>query len=78
VPGICDACGGELVQRADDTPGAVAKRLDRYEAEIAGLEQRFADQGLLVRIDGDRPIDEVTESIMAAIQARAGHAATRR
>src|SRR5215216_5787091 len=33
VDGVCDACGGQLIQRADDTPDAVAKRLDLYDIE---------------------------------------------
>lgn len=76
VEGICDVDGGALVQRADDTPEAVAKRLDLYEVETAPLANRYAERGLLVRVDGDRSIDEVTESVIAAIEARAA-AATR-
>ena len=67
-PGRCDDDGGELIQRADDTAEAVAKRLDLYEAETAPLLDRYADRGLLVRIDGDQPIEEVTNSIRAAIR----------
>ena len=70
VDGVCDACGGEVIQRADDTPDAVAKRLDLYEIETAPLVDRYAEQGLVERVNGDRPIDDVTESIVAAIQAR--------
>ena len=68
--GICDVCGGTVSQRADDTPEAVAKRLDLYEIETAPLVDRYEEQGLVTRVDGDRPIDEVTESIVAAIQSR--------
>ena len=69
-PGICDLDGGALIQRADDTPEAVAKRLDLYELETAPLVDRYAERGLVVRVDGDRPIDEVTDSVIAAIMAR--------
>ncbi|MCA9877474.1 MAG: adenylate kinase [Thermomicrobiales bacterium] len=69
--GVCDVDGGALVQRADDTPEAVAKRLDLYDVETAPLANRYAERGLLVRVDGDRPIDEVTESVVAAIESRA-------
>ncbi len=71
VPGRCDDDGGELIQRADDTAEAVEKRLDLYEAETAPLLDRYADRGLLVRIDGDRPIEDVTRAIRAAIQGEA-------
>lgn len=77
VDGVCDACGGKLSQRADDTPDAVAKRLDLYEQETAPLVDRYEKQGLVERIDGDRPIDEVTESIVAAIRSRMAPQAAR-
>lgn len=70
VDGVCDVCGGAVIQRADDTPDAVAKRLDLYDVETAPLVDRYAERGFLTRIDGDRPIDEVTRSIVSAIQAR--------
>jgi adenylate kinase len=70
VDGVCDVCGGTVSQRADDTPEAVAKRLDLYDIETAPLVDRYQEQGLVTRVDGDRPIDEVTESIISAIQRR--------
>jgi adenylate kinase len=77
VVGVCDACGGTVSQRADDTPEAVAKRLDLYGVETAPLVERYDQQGLVERVDGDRPIDEVTESIVAAIQRRTAQSAAR-
>ena len=74
-PGVCDVDGGALIQRADDTPDAVAKRLDLYELETAPLIDRYAERGLVVHIDGDRPIDEVTDAITAAILERSVAAA---
>jgi adenylate kinase len=70
VDGVCDVCGGQVVQRADDTPDAVAKRLDLYDLETAPLVGRYEEQGLVERVDGNRPIDDVTESIVAAIHRR--------
>jgi adenylate kinase len=66
--GECDACGGALIQRADDTPDAVSKRLDLYERETAPLLDRYAERGVLISINGDRPIDEVTDAIVSAIR----------
>ena len=66
----CDDDGGELIQRADDTPQAVAKRLDLYEAETAPLLERYEKRGVVVHIDGDRPIEDVTESIVEAVNQR--------
>ena len=70
VDGVCDVCGGGVIQRADDTPEAVAKRLDLYEQETAPLVDRYEAQGLVERVNGNRPIADVTESIVAAIQSR--------
>jgi adenylate kinase len=70
VEGRCDIDGGELIQRADDTPEAVTKRLDLYDIETAPLIDQYAARGVLVRVDGDRPIEEVTDLIVAAIESR--------
>jgi adenylate kinase len=77
VDGVCDVCGGRVTQRADDTPEAVAKRLDLYDIETAPLLNRYEEQGLVERVDGDRAIDDVTESIVAAIRRRMSLAAVR-
>jgi len=70
VDAVCDVCGGRVIQRADDTPDAVAKRLDLYQQETAPLVDRYEEQGLVEHVDGNRPIDEVTQSIVAAIRSR--------
>ena len=77
VDGVCDDCGGGVIQRADDTPEAVAKRLDLYEQETAPLVDRYEAQGLVERVNGNRPIADVTESIVAAIQSRTALPAAR-
>ena len=72
VPGVCDACGGELIQRADDTPEAVKKRLDIYFSQTEPLLAYYRERGLLAEVDGDRPIEQVTEEIIAAVHRIAG------
>ena len=57
---VCDNCGGEVVQRADDTPEAIQKRLDLYERETAPLIAWYAERGLLQAVDGLGSADEVT------------------
>lgn len=71
-PGVCDRCGGPLIQRSDDTPEAIARRLDIYEEQTAPLLEYYRQRGLLVDIDGDRSIDEVSSSILAALVPRLG------
>jgi len=66
-PGTCDRCGGKLTQRSDDTPEAIARRLDSYEAQTAPLLDYYRQRGLLVEIDGNCSIEEVTRSILDAL-----------
>ena len=48
----CDVCGGEVVQREDDTLEAIQRRLDLYEAETAPLIAWYTERSLLVSING--------------------------
>ena len=54
--GVCDACGGELYQRADDSEETVRKRLEVYREQTAPLIEYYEREGTLVRVDagGDR------------------------
>lgn len=69
---ICDVCGGEVVQRPDDTEAAIRRRLDLYERETAPLIAWYSGRGLLESVDGLGPPDEVLDRIVAAIDARRG------
>jgi adenylate kinase len=66
-PGVCDVDGSELYQRPDDHAGTVAQRTRVYLEQTAPLIRHYRDQGVLFEIDGDRPIDVVTQSIFAAL-----------
>ena len=65
--GVCDACGGELYQRSDDSLETVTNRLDVYEAQTAPLKEYYAKTGLLINIDGTKSIEEVFSSIKDAL-----------
>jgi len=67
---VCDNCGGEVVQRADDTPEAIQKRLDLYERETAPLIAWYTDRSLLAEVDGLGPADDVTVRLITAIDER--------
>jgi adenylate kinase len=67
---VCDNCGGEVIQRADDTPEAIQKRLDLYERETAPLIAWYADRKLLAEVDGLGDPDDVTARLVAAIDER--------
>ena len=69
-PWVCDNCGGDVIQRADDTPEAIQKRLDLYERQTAPLIAFYAERKLLAEVDGLGPPDEVTARLVAAIDDR--------
>jgi adenylate kinase len=68
VADVCDLCGGEVYQRADDTVAAATKRLDDYDAVTSQLVPYYTAQGLLKQIDGDRPVDVVFNDITSALR----------
>lgn len=66
-PWTCDICGGDVVQRADDTEEAIRRRLDLYERETAPLIEWFTERDLLVEVDGMGDPDEVTVRLIRVI-----------
>ncbi len=68
IPGKCDKDGADLIQRDDDKPEAVLKRLALYHEQTAPVVKFYADLGVPVhRIDGEQSIDGVFAAIRAAI-----------
>ena len=65
--GICDLCGGETVQRKDDAPETVRKRLGIYHETTEVLKEYYAGQQKLRLIDGKGSIEETFQGILAAI-----------
>jgi len=63
--------GAELEHRADDQPETVAKRLDAYEAMTAALLPYYQAKGLLRRVDGTLPPNEVTREILGVLNDKA-------
>ena len=61
--GVCDACGGELYQRKDDTEETIVNRLDVYNRQTESLIARYEAMGVLERLDSDRGL----EGLMADI-----------
>lgn len=66
-PGKCDACGSAVGQRSDDTPDAIRRRLQIYHTDTSPLITLYQGRGLLIEVDGGKPIDEVQAAILAAI-----------
>lgn len=65
--GVCDADGSELIQREDDKPETVRKRLEVYEQQTAPLVSYYEEQSLLHRVDGTATPSEVHDHIRATI-----------
>jgi adenylate kinase len=63
----CDVCGGEVVQREDDTEEAIERRLNLYEEETAPLIDWYKKRNLLVEINGTGSPDAVTRRVVGAI-----------
>ena len=66
---ICDTCGTSLVQRPDDSEETVQNRIDVYREQTEPLVAYYEKEGILVHVDGDRPVDIVFRAIEAAINA---------
>jgi adenylate kinase len=69
VDWICDKDGGEVVQREDDTPEAVTKRLELYTKATQPLLDFYEGLGLLVTIDGVGDPDGVFDRILDGVEA---------
>lgn len=67
VPGRCDACGGELYQRPDDTVEVVERRLAVYEDQTQPLLAWYERAGALARVDGEQDVEAVQRALARAI-----------
>ncbi len=63
--GVCDFCGGEVVQRNDDKEAVMANRLKAYEEFTMPLKNYYKETGLYVEVDGNRDTENVYKSILA-------------
>ena len=68
VDGICDACGGELVQRKDDAPETVQARLKEYHEMTEPLKDFYKKLGKLVIVDGQEEVKDTTALVFAALE----------
>ena len=65
--GVCDICGGELVQRADDNIETVTNRIDVYEAQTKPLIDYYEKAGNIAHIDGSTGLENVFADIVKAL-----------
>ena len=66
MPGVCDRCGGQLHQRADDRPEAVERRLRVYLAETLPLVDYYRSKDVLREVNGNQRPARVTEALLRA------------
>ena len=69
-PWICDVCGGDVTQRADDTPESVNRRLDLYETQTSPLIDHYSKLGMLAVVNGVGHPDHVFKRLCDAIESR--------
>lgn len=65
--GTCDICGKKLAQREDDTEMKVLLRLDKYRTETRAVIPFYEAEGLVRRVDGGKPPDEVYAAVRKAL-----------
>ncbi len=70
VEGICDACGGKLVQRPDDREDTIEKRLKVYEEQTEPLIDYYRKKNTLAESSGDLEVQDLNDELMALFKAR--------
>ena len=65
--GVCDKCGGKLIQRHDDEPETVKHRLEVYHQETEPLKEFYAKRGLLKSVENQPTVAETSEAILRAL-----------
>jgi|SRR5208283_1330846 len=65
--GVCDKCGGELFQRADDKEETIKKRLEVYNAQTAPLIDYYSKKGILKAVAGTGSIDGIFKMVSEAL-----------
>ena len=67
--GVCDACGGELYQRVDDSEATVRNRLEVYRKQTAPLLDYYRQRNVLTTVSGEGSIEEIRDAIRAVVGA---------
>ena len=65
--GVCDKCGGELMQRDDDKEATIKNRLDVYEKSTAPLIDYYRKKGILKSVEGVGSIDDIFNKIVSIL-----------
>jgi adenylate kinase len=66
--GLCDVCGGKLIQRSDDQDEVILNRLKVYREETFPLEEYYRHQGILIRINGELEAEVRLKEVLKALE----------
>ena len=67
--GVCDECGGPLIQRSDDRKETVESRLNVYEEQTSPLIEYYREKNLLAELNGSGSVEEVQGRLLALLSA---------
>lgn len=67
VEGICDNCGGELIQRKDDVPETIQNRLNVYHEQTEPIKNYYAEKGILAVAKGEEELKDTTANVAKAL-----------
>lgn len=67
---VCDFDGGELFQREDDIKETVATRIEVYLEQTQPLIDYYLEKGIILNVDGTRPIEETFQTIVSALEEK--------
>jgi Adenylate kinase (EC 2.7.4.3) len=68
VEGMCDLCGGSLVQRDDDKEEVVKKRLEVYRKQTQPLIEFYQDRGIIYKLDAKKGVEELFEEVKGLVR----------
>lgn len=72
TPGVCDACGGKLIQRADDCEEVITTRLGEYHRKTRPILAAIEAEGRLRSVRADQPIDSVQGRLSEVLAEESG------
>jgi len=68
VEGVCDLCGGTLVQRDDDKEEVVRKRLEVYRKQTQPLVELYQEKGIIYKLDAGKGVEELFEEVKGLVR----------
>lgn len=68
VEGVCDLCGGTLVQRNDDKEEVVRKRLEVYRKQTQPLVEFYQERGIIYKLDAGKGVEELFEEVKGLVR----------